>query len=164
VFADRVLLGVVGRFVAYFALMVVVIIAVDLLHGWGSVQLATTRVSAGVASGLGIALSQVGTRIDVGNRILAVDLPCTAVFIIALFSALVLAYPVSWRMRLLGLAAGIPVIVVSNIVRIVAAAGVSVGSPGAFDFFHDYLFQVGMVMVTVVVWAAWLSVARRNAR
>jgi len=162
--ADKAMYGVVGRFAAYFGVFV---LAILLGFASGKLQMllvGTAAVSAKIAAWIGIAATTSGTHILLPSRTLSVDLPCTALFIVALFSALVLSYPVSWQQRLLGLAVGIPIILATNIVRIVAAAEVSESIPSAFTFFHDYLFQMGMVLVTVAIWAAWLTRAQRHAR
>jgi len=155
---------VVMRFVAYFVLFMVAILLANAEGAWRAVQLATAALSTTIASGLGVAAMRSGTLIELSNRTLSVDLACTAVIIVALYSSLVLAYPVSSRQRLIGLGAGIPLILFANIGRIVAAIGVAARAPSAFQFFHDYLFQVGMVFVTVAIWTVWLSFARRDAR
>lgn len=161
---DRVMLGVVARFVAYFAAFVLAILIAFVTGRLDALLAGTASVSTRLISWVGIAATQSGTHVELSSRTLSIDLACTAVFIVALYVALVLAYPVSVKQRLLGIAAGVPVILVFNLVRIVAAAEVSQTAPSAFQFFHDYLFEVGMVLVTVAAWAAWLSFARRNAR
>jgi exosortase/archaeosortase family protein len=163
-FIDRASVGVIGRFAVYFSVFAAIILAVDRIGGWHGLLLALTWLSATIAHVVGVSAAQSGTLIVLANRTLSIDLPCSAIFIVALYSALVLAYPVSPAQRLRGLALGIPVIAIFNVVRIVAAAQVALALPHAFDFFHDYLFQSGMVLVTAVVWASWLSLARRDAR
>jgi exosortase/archaeosortase family protein len=164
VFLDRALLGVIGRFAVYFSVFAAVILAIDRVGGWHGLLLGLTWLSTALAHVVGVSAVQSGTLIVLANRTLSIDLPCSAIFIVALYAALVLAYPVSPVQRLRGLALGIPIILVFNVARIVAAAQVALSLPNAFDFFHDYLFQSGMVLVTAVVWASWLSLARRDAR
>jgi exosortase/archaeosortase family protein len=158
--------GVVARFAVYFGGMVsAVMLANRFAKGTvDTVLVGTTIVAAKLIGLIGIAARRSGTEIYLHGRILSIDLACTAIFIIALYLALLLAYPASVQHRLLGVAVGVPIIVVFNFARIVAAAAVSETIPSAFSFFHDYLFQVGMVLVTVLAWAIWLSLARRDAR
>jgi exosortase/archaeosortase family protein len=161
---DRATLGVVGRFAVYFGGLVAAIM-LSSVAGWlNSTLVGTAIVSTKLVTWAGIAAERSGALIHLHSRTLSIDLPCTAVFIVALYVALVVAYPVSVRDRLLGIALGVPIILVFNFGRIVAAAAVSESNPAAFTFFHDYLFQVGMVLVTVAAWAAWLSIVRRDAR
>ncbi len=82
----------------------------------------------------------------------------------AVFVALVLAYPVSWRSRLLAIVVGGPALFAANITRLVGVAWASELLDGrSFYVVHDYLFEFGMVFVVLAMWAAWLSLARRTA-
>lgn len=158
------MLGVVGRFAVYFGGLVSAIMLANAAGWFKSTLIGTAVVSAKLMTWVGISAVRSGNQIYLHSRTLSIDLPCTAIFIIALYVSLVVAYPVSVRHRLLGVAIGVPLIVVFNFVRLLAVAVVAESLPSAFAFFHDYLFQVGMVLVTVVVWAAWLSFVRRDAR
>jgi exosortase/archaeosortase family protein len=161
---DPAAVGLVVRFGMYFAVFSAAILFADKRGLFGPLQIATTAVSQTVVTWLGIAATRSGTLIYLPSRTLAIDLACTAIFIVALYAAIVLAYPVSVPQRLMGIAVGVPIILVGNILRIVAAAEVAQVAPRSFTFFHDYLFQVGMVLITVAAWAAWLSMVRRDAR
>jgi exosortase/archaeosortase family protein len=93
---------------------------------------------------------------------LAVDPQCTAVDLLAVYAAMVLAYPLPWRQRVFALAAGAVVLQVANIGRLVGVAWASnVFAGRAFYLVHDYLFQFAMVFVVLITWAVWLTVARR---
>ncbi|MDY0088322.1 MAG: exosortase/archaeosortase family protein [Coriobacteriia bacterium] len=79
-------------------------------------------------------------------------------------NAVIVAYPLSVKTRGLALVVGIPVIAVANMVRLVGGALASQYlSSSMFDFLHDYLFKVAMILVVVVLWAVWLQMARVHA-
>jgi exosortase/archaeosortase family protein len=115
------------------------------------------------ASGLRATLVE-GSEVHVANRVLLIDLYCTGISLVAIFVALVAAYPLRPRIRAMGLLVGIPVIIAANLARIVIAAHVAARAPEAFRFTHDYLLQVGMVLVVGLLWAGWLAGAKRYAR
>jgi exosortase/archaeosortase family protein len=154
----------VVRFAMYFAVFSAAILFADRRGLFAPLQLATTSVAHTFITWVGIPATRSGTLIHMPTRTLAIDLACTAIFIVALYAAIVLAYPVSVPQRLLGIGIGVPIILIGNILRLIAAAEVAQAAPTAFTFFHDYLFQVGMVLITVAAWAAWLSLVRRDAR
>ncbi len=160
---DKTVLGVGLRFVAYLLVFTAVLTPIDTSGGLDGVMRATASVSTWLITLTGIQATQSGTLIYLSNRILAIDTACTAVYLVAMFSALILAYPVKWSSRLLGVLAGIVVILGINLIRIVAVAHVSIRASGSFSFIHDYLFQVGMMLVVVMLWAIWLKLARRYA-
>jgi len=160
---DGAVVGLVVRFAAYFALFSALILFLDARGLLRWLQDVTTIAADAVVRMLGISSVRSGTLIHLSERVLAIDLACTAVFIMALYAALVLAYPVSARDRLVGIVVGIAIISVGNVLRIVAAAVVAQFAGSMFLFFHDYLFQVGMVLLTVAAWAAWLHYLKRHA-
>jgi exosortase/archaeosortase family protein len=161
--SDGAVAGLVVRFAAYFAVFSALILFLDSRGLLRWLQDVTAIASDAGVRMLGIGTVRNGTLIHLSQRVLAIDLACTAVFIMALYAALVLAYPVSARDRLVGIVVGIAIISVGNVLRIVAAAVVAQTAPPLFTFFHDYLFQVGMVLLTVAAWAAWLLYLKRHA-
>ena len=162
--ASRAVFLAVVRFVVYFVALFSAIVFVAALGGTVWLQEGLARLAARFISLSGVWAVAAGPAVYLANRALAIDLACTAVFVAALYSAMVLAYPVRWQSRLLGVAIGVPAILVANVARLVAGAHVSSAMPAAFGFVHDYLFQVGMILLTVALWLGWLAYARSHAR
>ncbi len=124
----------------------------------------TTRAATALISAAGIPVTRTGIQMFLSTRILEIDLDCTAIQLIALYAALVVAYPVSTRTKLLGLAIGVPAILLANLLRLLGVAVASeYASPAAFAFVHDFLFKVVMILVIMGLWAWWLQEARRHA-
>lgn len=132
---------------------------------------ATARVAAWLIVASGVSATRVAAptlavpnpSIILPNRVLAISADCTGVFLAAMLVALILAYPIRPSLRAVGMVGGVAVLLVVNLARLVAVAGLSVAAPSLFQVAHDFLFQVGMVMVVLGVWAAWLAYARRLA-
>ena len=54
-------------------------------------------------------------------------------------------------------------IYIANLVRLVVIAAISDhSSPRVFFVVHDYLFEVAMILVVLVLWVTWLEFARTN--
>lgn len=124
----------------------------------------TTVVAGACVTGTGIAATIAGNQIQLASRILQIDLDCTGISLAAVYSALVVAYPLSARRKALGLAVGLPVLALANFVRLTAVAHLSERlGHDAFSFVHDYLFMIGMVTVVVALWGGYLALARRHA-
>jgi exosortase/archaeosortase family protein len=120
----------------------------------------------GVCSNLtGVPASVAGNDIRLATRILRIDLDCTGIALMLIYVALVFAYPLSVKRKLVGLAVGLPVIAGANLVRLTAVAQLS-GRLGdrEFLFVHDYLFKVLMMAVVIVLWGVYLTSAKRHAR
>jgi exosortase/archaeosortase family protein len=112
-------------------------------------------------SGLPVTVS--GSEIFLSSRVLSINLDCTSAYVAGTFVALILACPASWRMKLAGIGTGVPIILAANLVRLVAVAQVAVRFPGGFDFVHDYLFQVALLLVAAFLWVAWMAKAKARA-
>lgn len=115
------------------------------------------------ANATGVVATQVGNQVMLAERTLRIDPDCTGISLMLVYAALVLAYPLGWKRRLLALALGLPVLIAVNSLRLLAVAQLSGRlDPEAFMFAHDYLFKVGMVAVVVGLWAVFLLSARRS--
>ncbi|WP_312307327.1 exosortase H [Pulveribacter sp.] len=80
---------------------------------------------------------------------------------IVLFAA-VMAFPSSWRHKLVGLAAGFAAVQALNVVRVISLFYLGQWSKEAFDFAHEFLWQ-GLIMLDVlVVWLLWVRAGARD--
>ncbi len=124
-----------------------------------------TSATAAALRLLGIETIVEGKRFSVGEVVLSMDGACLALNLKAMYVALVVAYPVEVRKKLVGVAFGLPVIFVANYIRLILT-GVAADSlsRSAFTFAHDYMFMIFMVFVVLLVWVAWLEWVRRHAR
>jgi exosortase/archaeosortase family protein len=96
-----------------------------------------------------------GDDIIIKNLIMTINHECTGVFVCILFASFVLAYPASWRARAVGLAIGVPLFFVVNVIRLATLARVVEVYPGAFFYMHEYVWQ-GILTVFVLLGAiAW---------
>ncbi|WP_313083211.1 exosortase H [Pulveribacter sp.] len=80
---------------------------------------------------------------------------------IVLFAA-VMAFPSTWRHKLVGLAAGFAAVQALNVVRVISLFYLGQWSKEAFDFAHEFLWQ-GLIMLDVlVVWLLWVRAGARD--
>jgi archaeosortase B (VPXXXP-CTERM-specific) len=103
-----------------------------------------------------------GQQILLKSRTLNITLECTSIFIAALYSALVAAYPAAGVRKLKALAVGIPVIISVNLLRLLTIAVVSERLPFYFDYMHDYIWQVAFILLTGALWLALLARGETN--
>lgn len=94
---------------------------------------------------------------------------CGAIEVMAIFFSAVIAFPTTWRKRLIGLVFGLPLMYLLNIGRLscLAIIGSLDASKGrqVFDFAHEYVWQAVYIVFIVVVWMIWIEfVVRRRAR
>jgi exosortase/archaeosortase family protein len=89
-----------------------------------------------------------------------VTLACSGADAIALCLGAVLAYPVSWRMRLAGAGAGATLILGLNTVRI-GTLGLVAASPAWFNAFHVYLWPALLTLAIAGYVFGWMRLADR---
>ncbi len=158
----------VRRVVAVFVSLLAVLLTVTNFSGdWAAWTWITSGIAATAGAGarlFGIPATVAGNTILLPSRSLLVEPQCTAATLAVVYTALVVAYPVSWKKRLIALAIGLPLLQVANILRLIGVAYASQLLAGdAFYIVHDYLFEFGMMLVVFVMWAVWLSNARTSA-
>lgn len=86
----------------------------------------------------------------------AIEAGCNAVEACIVLASAILAFPSSWRHKLLGLVIGMVVVQVANILRIISLFYLGQWRMDAFEFAHLYLWQ-GLIMLDVlVVWLIWV--------
>ena len=89
---------------------------------------------------------------------MAVSLECSGMDVLALCLAAILACPVAWRARLLGIAGGVVFVLTLNIVRI-ASLGLAAGSPALFESLHLQAWPAILLVATAGYVLAWMRLA-----
>jgi exosortase H (IPTLxxWG-CTERM-specific) len=82
---------------------------------------------------------------------------CNGLEVTAIFLAVTLGFPATWKHKLLGLLIGYPVIFLINIVRIVVLFVLGFKVPNVFEAAHFYYAQAFVIIATVGVWLLWVS-------
>jgi exosortase H (IPTLxxWG-CTERM-specific) len=124
------------------------------------------RLSAFVLNVAGYDVRVYGSIINSQEFAVRVVRGCDAMEAKAMFVAAILAFPAPWRRKALGIAVGLPALVVANTLRIAALYAIGVHAPGWFDVSHLDVGQAIFIIVTVALWLVWLSwaVARSGVR
>jgi exosortase/archaeosortase family protein len=84
---------------------------------------------------------------------------CTGILPMALFATAVLAYRAPLRLKLAGLAGGLPILAAINLIRLVHLFYVGVNNRAAFETIHSFLWQPAMMLMTFVLWYCWKKAA-----
>ena len=97
-----------------------------------------------------------------GQRFRFVIVPdCGAIPSFSIFASAVLAFPVAFRKRILGIGLGIPLLYAINLCRLATLAliGALDDTPSDkwFTFVHEYLWQGVFVVFVVAVWMLWIE-------
>ncbi len=120
--------------------------------------------TAGIAQVSGVVLDLIGQNVTMHGTVIrnarfAVNIRngCNGVEAMLIFLAAVLAFPASWRSRLLGLGIGILVIQLVNLIRVVALFLTGIYFPKLFDASHTVVWQTVVILSGVLLWIFWAN-------
>jgi exosortase H (IPTLxxWG-CTERM-specific) len=113
------------------------------------------RASAGVLRVLGEGTWASGTQITSPTFAVDVKNGCNGVEAMLLLVAAMLAFPATARQRLLGLAAGMAVIQIANLIRVVSLFWLGVHYRSVFELFHAAIWQTALILLSVVFFILW---------
>ncbi len=124
------------------------------------VVIATSKI-LGMA---GIPCTYQGSIISLPSIALDIKFGCNGLEAVMIYSVAVVAFPSSWRNKLLGIFAGFVVIQTINILRIAGLAYSGIHFRRIFDIIHIYVAQGMMIAVSLGVFFFYLHYARSNAK
>lgn len=105
----------------------------------------------------GATLFTAGTSVEIVSE-------CSPHMPYLIFAAVVLAFPATWRQRLVGLLLGAVVIHLFNTVRIVSLIYILAWKRAWFDFVHVYLWQTGTILIVFATFALWIAALNRRPK
>jgi exosortase H (IPTLxxWG-CTERM-specific) len=117
----------------------------------------------------GIMLNALSHEVTVKGRSIAssrfsVDIRhgCDAIYPSALLLSAVLASPVSFRMKIPGMVAGVVLLMAMNLVRIVSLFYAGVYFPGVFQAMHLEIWPFIFILLALLFWLMWARWAAAN--
>lgn len=122
----------------------------------GLVQQTADMVSA-IIGLIGLDVTQEGSVISHSSGFAyEIYYRCTGILPAVCLAVSILAHPTrSRRSKLVGLALGIPLLVLLNLVRLVHLFLIGVYSPGLFDVAHTFAWEGVMIAAVVALWLVW---------
>lgn len=110
-----------------------------------------------LARTLGSDSSAHGDQIHVGGLVMDINYECTGLYVLLILFTFLLAYPASWRSRIIGALIGVVALTAINIVRISVLVGIAELHPDLFAYFHEYVWQ-GVFLILVIAYAmTWVE-------
>ena len=124
----------------------------------------TQRALAGAATWLagltGSGATAQADEISVGDLLVHINFECTGVYVLLILFVFLLAYPASWRSRLLGAGLGVVALELLNVFRIAVLVRVAELQPALFDYMHEYVWQGLFLVLTVAYAMTWVERSR----
>ncbi|MGA8277791.1 MAG: exosortase H [Rhodanobacteraceae bacterium] len=92
---------------------------------------------------------------------ISIERGCNGVEAVIILVSAMLAFPASWKRKLVGIGLGFLAIQVLNLVRIISLFYLGQWNRTWFDWFHLYLWQALIVLDALVVFLIWLRTLPR---
>jgi len=125
----------------------------------------TARMVLASLQALKIDALQLGTQIHhPGGFAYEIYYRCTGLLPAALLAALTAATPGSFRSKLIGVCAGIPLLVALNLLRLVQLFHTGVFHPALFDLVHGPVWEFILMLATLGIWWKWSRWAAHSNR
>ncbi len=105
----------------------------------------------------GIPVERSGTTLLLPTGGMDVVSECSAIYVLILFSAAVLAFPTTWKARGRGLLMGLPILFAVNLLRLVSLGVVIRFRAALLPLFHEYLWQVLFILVVAALYLFWIE-------
>ena len=121
----------------------------------GPVTTTSAQTAAAVCDSLGLPVEARDTVVSYRETRLNVQEGCNGLDLALIFMCAVLAYPVGWLSRLVGVVAGVLVILAMNLLRLVNLLWVGAHFPSRFEFFHIWVWQPLTMLLTFAVLVLW---------
>jgi exosortase/archaeosortase family protein len=110
---------------------------------------------------LGFQIERAGTIITAGGLSLEIYYMCTGIYQMAGFMAAVLAFPTNYQNKIIGCVWGFFGIGILNLTRILSIFFVGFYFPNLVIIFHGVIWQVLMILFSLLLWMLW---ANKNFR
>lgn len=117
----------------------------------------TAHIVSSILNATGIQNTVDYNIIHLRNDTWNVTSECTAINAVFLFIAFICAYSSAFRSKVLGLIAGIPLIVAVNILRLVVLGWVTEYWPKNAHLFHDYVWETIFLFFIIALWFIWIN-------
>jgi len=155
------------RFGLTFAALMTVFYGLSLLPLFDRALLEYLRVNAWLSNVILNTLGQntevVGLTIRAEHFSIAIRRGCDAIEPAWLFASAVLAFPMPWRQRLFGILAGVPLLCLLNLVRIVSLYFIGAYAPSLFYTMHLEVWPAIFILAAGTLWFFWMRWARAEA-
>jgi len=105
-----------------------------------------------------------GVVLTAGNHAVSIQNGCNGIEAVVFLIAAILAFPATWRQRLLGLVASVVVIQLLNLARVITLFLINRYHPQWFELFHLAVWQTvigGAAIALFYVWTTRVHVAQR---
>lgn len=92
----------------------------------------------------------------------SIEAGCNGVEAMIILAAAIVAFPSSWKHKLIGLGLGFVAIQLLNLLRIISLFYIGQWNYAIFEWTHLYLWQALIIMDALIFWLAWMRMLPRS--
>lgn len=163
-FRGMIIRGAQARFVLILGAFVLVALLTHrnplLLRALAPVDLLTARATTAVLDWHGIEVNREGAVLSHPSGFgYEIYYRCTGLLPAAFLAVGILAFPSGLRSKLVGVAIGVPLIFILNLLRLASLFYIGVNHPGVFDLAHTVIWEGLLLLFIVGFWLWWMGPA-----
>ncbi len=155
------------RFFVTFILLLAALFGIELTP-WAQASIVTpwtdavARVATTLIHGFDPGVHARGNIISTatGSFAVSIEAGCNGVEATLVLVSAILAFPATWRHRLMGIAIGTVAVQGLNVVRVISLFYLGQWSRDAFEWAHLYVWQALIMLDVLIVWLLWVRLAR----
>ncbi|MEA1918973.1 MAG: archaeosortase/exosortase family protein [Campylobacterota bacterium] len=121
-------------------------------------------LSAFLINLINIPVTVEGIYLHLNSAVMEVKFGCNGLEAILLYTAAVLAFPASWKLRTVGVILGSSFLQVFNLIRIAILAWVLEYHPTVFPIMHEYITQSIMIAIAFIIFLIYLQNINRHEK
>jgi exosortase family protein XrtF len=92
-----------------------------------------------------------------GSNVLLIDNPCNGLTIMLLYIGFLVAYPGTWKSKLVFISLGTMLVYLMNVVRVILLSANFAIHKVSFEFNHKYTFTFAVYVVVFMLWVTWAN-------
>lgn len=113
--------------------------------------------SGAILNALGQHVTVSGVMLTSGSDAVSIQNGCNGIEAVVFLVAAILAFPATWRQRVVGLVAAIAVIQILNLIRVVTLFLINRYKPNLFELFHIAIWQTVIGGAAIALFYVWTT-------
>ena len=99
----------------------------------------------------------IGIQLEGPKKFFEIIHECTGIFALMIYFSCTIAYPTTWRHKIIGIAIGFPFILAMNLMRMIILVYIAGYHQDIFDYVHSYLWQGTFIIFVILLWFLWIE-------
>lgn len=130
----------------------------------GPLTVASAALVQANMEAVGLEVTRNGSLLTYDGSSFSIIADCVGLEVHGLFLAAILAVPAAFRLKLKGMAMGVPVLVLVNHIRMISLVVLGAHSAHWLDIGHLYIWPIIVIIVAIGLWLSWIRIIQDDPR